>query len=85
MHNTTNKQFSRFITLTLLLTSLSITGYAAPSIAENEAKVKELAGAKKDVRVENKLGVSDVQGKSVFKINNVKTKVIKLNNKINIK
>ncbi len=72
MHNTTNKRFSRFITLTMLLTSLSITGYAAPSIAENEAKVKELAGAKKDVRVENKLGVSDVQGKSVFKINTVK-------------
>lgn len=72
MKNKGKQQINKFMTLALILTSLSTTVYGAPSIAENESKAKALAGAKKEIRVKNELGVSNVGGKGTFKINTVK-------------
>lgn len=66
------KNCRKFITLVLVLASFHAVVYAAPSIAENEAKVKDLAGARKETKVENELGVSKLAGKGAFTVKKVK-------------
>lgn len=72
MNNKERKICCRLITLAVVLASWGTTVYAAPSIAANEAKVQELAGTKKEAKVENEMGSSQVEGDIAFQIKTVK-------------
>lgn len=76
------KEYCRFIVLALILTSFTTTVYAAPSIGENEAKAKELAGIKKVANVQNDVSIAHQEGKGTFRINTVKIDTeLKIENK----
>jgi len=55
----------------LLAFGLNAAVYAAPTIAQDTAKVKDLAGAKKTVTVENQQAASPTQGQTTFKVNSL--------------
>lgn len=68
MNHASGKRQAAALLTGLAALSLSAAVYAAPTIAQDTAKVKDLAGAKNTAPVENRQAANLTQGRDVFKV-----------------